>query len=52
MKGLTTCLWFNNQAEAAAAFYASILQKLDLETLRHAYKGEPMSRREGSPVRV
>jgi predicted 3-demethylubiquinone-9 3-methyltransferase (glyoxalase superfamily) len=28
------------------------MQKLDLETLRQAYKGEPMSRREGSTVRV
>src|ERR1043166_1750393 len=47
MKGLTTCLWFNDQAEAAARFYTSIFKHSKVGTItRYGVAG---SRASGQP---
>ena len=33
MKGITTCLWFDNQAEAAARFYTSVFKHSKLGSI-------------------
>jgi predicted 3-demethylubiquinone-9 3-methyltransferase (glyoxalase superfamily) len=47
MKGLTTCLWFNDQAEAAASFYTSIFKHSKVGTITHY--GVAGSRASGRP---
>ena len=47
MKGLTTCLWFNDQAEAAANFYTSIFKHSKVGTITHY--GVAGSRASGRP---
>ncbi len=39
---MSICLWFDDQAEEAVNFYASVFQmtKFDIEKLRQAYEGE------------
>src|ERR1043165_10240501 len=47
MKGPTTCLWFNDQAEAAARFYTSIFKHSKVGTItRYGVAG---SRASGQP---
>ena len=47
MKGLTTCLWFNNQAEEAARFYTAIFKHSKIGTITHY--GVAGSRASGQP---
>jgi len=57
MKGLTTCLWFNDQAEEAASFYVSIFSavhesrsdKKGSKILSIARYGEEASKVSGRP---
>jgi predicted 3-demethylubiquinone-9 3-methyltransferase (glyoxalase superfamily) len=36
---ITPFLWFDHEAEEAAAFYTGILKKLDIAAIRQAYAG-------------
>jgi predicted 3-demethylubiquinone-9 3-methyltransferase (glyoxalase superfamily) len=47
MKGITPCLWFDNQAEEAARFYTSIFENSKLGTI--SYYGEAGSKASGRP---
>jgi predicted 3-demethylubiquinone-9 3-methyltransferase (glyoxalase superfamily) len=41
MKGITPCLWFDNQAEEAATFYASVFEGSRItETVRYGGAGQ------------
>jgi predicted 3-demethylubiquinone-9 3-methyltransferase (glyoxalase superfamily) len=54
MKGLTTCLWFDNQAEEAARFYTSLFKHSHVgDILRYGASGSKVSGRpEGSVMTV
>jgi predicted 3-demethylubiquinone-9 3-methyltransferase (glyoxalase superfamily) len=41
--GFTTCLWFDDQAEAAAAHYVSIFKNSRLGKVTHTPEGAPQS---------
>ncbi len=50
MPKMTTCLWFDNEAEAAARFYCSVFKKSKM--LEVAYYGPGMPKPEGSVLTV
>ena len=50
MKGITPCLWFDNQAEEAARFYTSIFRNSRIVGITHY--GEGMPRPAGSVLTV
>jgi len=50
-KELTTCLWFDNQAEAAAEFYTSIFRDSKIENInRYGSEGHEIHGREKDSV--
>jgi predicted 3-demethylubiquinone-9 3-methyltransferase (glyoxalase superfamily) len=48
MQRITPCLWFNDNAEAAAKFYTAMFKKSKISTVTHY--GEAGSRASGRPV--
>jgi predicted 3-demethylubiquinone-9 3-methyltransferase (glyoxalase superfamily) len=47
---VSTCLWFDTQAEEAASFYVSLLPNSRITSVSHYGKGAPMP--EGTPLVV
>lgn len=51
MKGFTTCLWFDHQAEEAARFYTSVFRNASMGAItRYGQSGAQVSGRPGGSV--